>query len=75
MALNGTVARSFADRAAAGTLDRYVPYHVARADMLRRAGDRPAAHAAYRIAWRLSDNDNERKFFKTRLAETAGDEP
>jgi RNA polymerase sigma-70 factor (ECF subfamily) len=52
------------------TLDRYQPYHVARADMLRRSGDRTAAHAAYRLAWQLTDNERERSFLETRLAET-----
>jgi len=82
VALNGAVARSFADGPAAGlaaldaidkaeTLARYQPYHVARADILRRAGDKAAAHAAYRVAVHLTDNESERVFLETRLAETA----
>ena len=85
VALNAAVACSFADSPAAGltaldaldaadTLDRYQPYHVARADMLRRSGDRAAAHAAYRRAWQLTDNESERRFLETRLAETASTE-
>ena len=82
VALNAAVARSFADGPAAGlaaldaldkaeTLGRYQPYHVARADILRRAGDSAAAHAAYRLARQLTDNESERDFLETRLAETA----
>ena len=81
VALNAAVATSFAEGPAAGlhalnavdraeTLDRYQPYHVARADILRRSGDRVSAHAAYRLAWRMTDNESERKFLETRLAET-----
>lgn len=83
VALNAAVARSFAEGPAAGlaalealdqaeTLDRYQPYHVARADMLRRAGDMGPAHAAYRIARQLTDNEIERKFLADRMAETGG---
>ncbi len=85
VALNAAVACSFADSPAAGLaelealdaaemLGRYQPYHVARADMLRRSGDRAAAHAAYRIAWDLTDNESERRFIESRLAETASTE-
>ena len=81
VALNAAVATSFAEGPEAGlhalnaldeaeTLDRYQPYHVARADILRRPGDRAAAHAAYRLAWQLTDNERERAFLETRLAET-----
>ncbi len=55
----------------AETLAGYMPFHLARADMLRRADDPASAHAAYRRAWELTDNDSERKFLETRLAETA----
>ena len=83
VALNAAVARSFAEGPSAGlaalealdkgeTLDRYQPYHVARADMLRRAGDMGAAHMAYRIAWQLTNNEIERRFLQTRMAETCG---
>jgi RNA polymerase sigma-70 factor (ECF subfamily) len=81
VALNGAVARSFAEGPAAGlaaldaidkaeTLGRYQPYHVARADILRRAGDMAAAHAAYRQALHLTDNESERAFLENRIAET-----
>ena len=82
VALNGAVARSFVDGPSAGlseletlnsakSLGRYQPYHVARADMLRRTGDRSSAHAAYQFALDLTDNSSERKFLEDRLAETA----
>ena len=80
VALNGAVARSFTDGPVAGlaalealdrseTLDQYQPYHVARADMLRRAGDAEGAHDAYRTAWEMTGNEIERKFLKRRMSE------
>ena len=80
VALNGAVARSFTDGPVAGlaalealdrreTLDQYQPYHVARADMLRRAGDAEGAHDAYRTAWEMTGNEIERKFLKRRMRE------
>ncbi|MEE2969499.1 MAG: hypothetical protein VX741_05135 [Pseudomonadota bacterium] len=82
VALNGVVARSFADGASAGLaaldaldldemLGSYMPYHLSRADMLRRTGDRASAHAAYLLARKLTDNDSERNFLDTRIAETS----
>ncbi len=79
VALNAAVARSFADGpgdalveldrlGADGSLDRYQPYHVARADMLRRKGDFGGASNAYSTALGLSDNDIERQFLKQRIA-------
>lgn len=84
VALNAAVARSFTEGPSAGlaalealdrseTLDQYQPYHVARADMLRRAGDAEAAHDTYRTAWRLTSNEIERKFLKNRMLETLSD--
>ena len=83
VALNAAVARSFTEGPSAGlavlealdkseTLGRYQPYHVARADMLRRAGDMASAHVAYRIAWELTDNEIERNFLRNRMDETRG---
>lgn len=45
-----------------GKLDDYAPYHVVRADLLRRSGHLPAAEAAYRRAARLTENEAERRF-------------
>jgi RNA polymerase sigma-70 factor (ECF subfamily) len=41
-------------------LDRYQPFHAARAELLRRAGDRAGADAAYARAIKLSANAVER---------------
>ncbi|HMK12767.1 MAG TPA: DUF6596 domain-containing protein, partial [Acidimicrobiales bacterium] len=46
-------------------LDSYVPYHVARADLLKRIGDRDGATAAYDRAIELSTNEAERAFLET----------
>jgi RNA polymerase sigma-70 factor (ECF subfamily) len=51
-------------------LDGYGPYHVARADLLRRLG-RPQAREAYRRAIELAANPVEREFLERRLAEVA----
>ena len=83
VALNAAVARSFTEGPSAGlaalealdkseTLGRYQPYHVARADMFRRAGDMQAAHEAYRFAWEITDNEIERNFLRNRMDETRG---
>ena len=52
-------------------LERYGPYHVARADLLRRLG-RPEAREAYGRAIELAANPVERDFLERRLAEVAG---
>jgi len=80
IALNRAVALSFADGPKAGLaaltileleekLGRYQPFHAAKADMLRRAGDQPGARESYKEAIRLSDNEVESQFLKDRLAE------
>ncbi|HEY7985132.1 MAG TPA: sigma-70 family RNA polymerase sigma factor [Ktedonobacterales bacterium] len=57
----------------------YHPYHAARAELLRRAGRRAEAAAAYSRALPLCQNDIERRFVQRRLAELrsarAGAEP
>ena len=50
-----------------GSLAEYVPFHAARADMLRRAGRSAEAAEAYREALRLSRNQAEIRFFRSRL--------
>ena len=53
-------------------LDRYQPFHAARAELLRRA-DRPdAAATEYRRALELTGNDAERRFLERRLAALQG---
>ena len=77
VALNASVALSFAcsaeaglgaiaDLMASGELDHYQPYHVARADMLSRAGQTDAAADAYGMAIALTDNAAERRHLKER---------
>ena len=51
------------------TLGRYHLYHAARADLLRRMGDRPGAAAAYKRALGLVTNAMERAFLEGRLRE------
>jgi RNA polymerase sigma-70 factor (ECF subfamily) len=54
-------------------LEGYLPYHAARADLLRRAGRATEAAAAYRIALELSRGEPERRFLAARLATIARD--
>ena len=83
IALNASVARSFAEGPAAGlamldqpavlnALVSYQPYHVARADMLKRSGDIKSAAKAYAKAIGLTENDVERSHLKARLSELDG---
>jgi RNA polymerase sigma-70 factor (ECF subfamily) len=51
-------------------LDRYHYFHAARADLLRRLGQREAAAAAYGRAAELAGNETERAFLERRLAES-----
>ncbi|MGW1887483.1 RNA polymerase sigma factor [Streptomyces sp. NPDC001970] len=53
-------------------LTRYQPFHAARADLLRRAGDTGAAREAYERAIELSANTVERAELERRLAELDG---
>jgi RNA polymerase sigma-70 factor (ECF subfamily) len=48
-------------------LAEYGPYHLARADMLRRCGDVEAAREAYRAALELTHNKVEREFISQRM--------
>src|SRR5207247_10306627 len=55
-------------------LQSYYPYHVARADLLRRSGRTAEARAAYRGALELCQNRAEQLFLHRRLSELgAGD--
>jgi RNA polymerase sigma-70 factor (ECF subfamily) len=77
--LNRAVAVAMADGPEAGLklidgldgLDDYGPYHVARADLLRRLG-RAEAGPAYERAIELAANPVERAFLERRLAEVSG---
>jgi len=52
-----------------GAIDQYHLLHAARADLLRRAGRRPQAAAAYRQALALVTNLAERNYLLRRLRE------
>jgi RNA polymerase sigma-70 factor (ECF subfamily) len=78
--LNEAVAASYADGPQAGldmleglddgeAVERYQPYHAARADLLRRAGRLDEANAAYRRAIDLTRNEAERRFLESRLSD------
>jgi RNA polymerase sigma-70 factor (ECF subfamily) len=80
VALNRAVAVAMADGPQAGlrvlddaglaaTLDGYQPFHAARADLLRRAGRRAEAAAAYDRARELATSAAERRFLDERRAE------
>jgi RNA polymerase sigma-70 factor (ECF subfamily) len=75
--VNRAVAVSFADDPAAGLeildavaadprLERYLPLHAARAELLARAGDGAAADDAYARAIELSENAAERSALERR---------
>jgi RNA polymerase sigma-70 factor (ECF subfamily) len=52
-------------------MEDYYPYHVARADLLRRTNQREAAAEAYERASALCGNSAERAFLQRRLGEMA----
>lgn len=56
-----------ADDGVAGPLAEYCPYHATRADLLRRAGRKREATAAYRRALALTTNAVERRYLQRRL--------
>lgn len=79
VAVNRAVAVGFAEEPAAGlalldavvgerSLAAYVPLHAARADLLRRAGDAPAADVAYATAIAASQNAAQRTDLERRRA-------
>ena len=55
-----------------GELQDYYLAHAARADLLRRTGNRCEAHAAYERALRLAQSEPVRRFLSKRLQQTAG---
>jgi RNA polymerase sigma-70 factor (ECF subfamily) len=77
IALNRAVAVAFSQGLGAGLslvdalapeLDGFLPFHAARADLLRRLGRLRDAATAYRRAIKLADNDVERRYLERRLA-------
>ena len=79
VALNRAVAVGFADGPEAGLsllpddprLDRYVPLHAARSELLRRAGELDAADVSLATAIELSGSDVEREALR-RLGHRGG---
>lgn len=82
VALNAIVARSFAEGPetalqalvtlagrAGDDLEGYQPFHLVRADLLRRTGDGARAAVAYNEALALTANEAEAAFIRGRLAE------
>jgi RNA polymerase sigma-70 factor, ECF subfamily len=75
--VNRAVAVAMADGPAVGLemlnriegLEAYYPYHVARADLLRRTDQRQAASEAYERALDLCQNSAERAYLQSRLDE------
>jgi RNA polymerase sigma-70 factor (ECF subfamily) len=78
--LNAAVAQSFArgvDEGLAaidaldrdGALEGYQPFHAARADLLRRAGQTDEARLCYNRAIMLTENATERRFLEARRHE------
>ncbi len=83
MALNRAVAVAMAggpraglaeiDRlAASADLANYHLMHAARADLLRRLGEREEAAKCYQQALSLVTNESERRFLERRLREVQG---
>ena len=60
---------------AALDLDRYQPFHAARAELLRRAGDDPGADTAYARAIELSANAVERAELQRRRGSLRTSDP
>jgi RNA polymerase sigma-70 factor, ECF subfamily len=50
-----------------GALENYAPFHLARADMLRRLDRRDDAREAYERALPFADNEQVRRFIELRL--------
>lgn len=56
-----------------GDMERYYPYHVARADLLRRTKQREAAADAYQRALELCQNQLEAAYLQRRYQELDGE--
>jgi RNA polymerase sigma-70 factor, ECF subfamily len=55
-----------------GVLQNYAPFHVARADMLRRLGRSSEASECYRRALPFAENEQVRRFIERQLLATVG---
>lgn len=82
IALNAAVAEAFAfglehglarvqELGKTGELDRYMYFHAARADLLRRLNRAAPARRAYERALGLTDNAAERRYLQRRIEEVA----
>lgn len=60
--------------AGSGELDNYHLLHAARADLLRRLGNKAEALKSYKQALLLVTNDSERRFLERRLEEVSAPE-
>ncbi len=80
VALNRAAAIGMADGAAAGlcemrdaglsrSLDRYGPFHAAKAELLRRAGQHDSARQSYARALELATHPEEKRLLEQRLSE------
>lgn len=68
LAETGALSEALAETERLGAaLCDYQPYHAARADLLRRAGDLEGADSAYRRAIELSGTEDQRQFLEERL--------
>ncbi len=56
-------------------LERYQPYHAARADLLRRAGRANDAADAYRQAIMYTENVTDMRFLEGRLQAVLDENP
>jgi RNA polymerase sigma-70 factor (ECF subfamily) len=72
VALAGRLEEGLALVDALESLVAYHPFHVARADLLRRLDRRAEAADAYRAALELTGNESERRFLERRLADVSG---
>jgi len=54
-----------------GALEQYAPFHLARADILRRLGRRDEAREYYRRALSFAQNEQVRRFIEQRVQESA----
>ena len=52
-------------------LKQYLPFHAARADLLKRAGQNEEAIEAYRTALTMAENTSERAYLQQQLATLA----
>jgi RNA polymerase sigma-70 factor, ECF subfamily len=71
VALSGRLKEGLALVEGLDGLQSYHPFHVARADLLRRLDRRDEATIAYRRALELTANESERNFLERRIAEVS----